>query len=167
MTGSYDNCIFSCVEETNLEQLYHFPSLLMVSEHSISLHPHQHLVVLLFVTLGILIGVWQYRIVVLNCTYSAYSMTSKAERLFMCLSAVCISSSVACPACHCCSVVSDCLDCSIPGFPWTAAYQVSLSFTISWSLLKLMSIDSVVSSHPLSSPSPLALNLSQHQGLFQ
>ena len=32
--------------------------------------------------------------------------------------------------------------------PWTAAYQASLSFTNSWSLLKLMSIESVVpSSH--------------------
>jgi len=33
--------------------------------------------------------------------------------------------------------------------PWTAAHQVSLSFTISWSLLKLMSIDSVMSSNCL------------------
>ena len=39
--------------------------------------------------------------------------------------------------------------------PWTAALQVSLSFTISWSLLKLMSIESMMSSkhnalcHPL------------------
>ena len=46
----------------------------------------------------------------------------------------------------------DPMNCSKPGF---------LSFTISRSLLKLMSI-----SHPLSSPA-LALNLSQHQGLFQ
>ena len=37
----------------------------------------------------------------------------------------------------CCSVVQSCLNlCD----PWTAAYQVSLSFTISQSLLKLMSI---------------------------
>ena len=48
--------------------------------------------------------------------------------------------------------------------PWTAACQVSLSITTSWSLLKLMSI---YPSHPLSSPSPPAFNLSQHQGLFQ
>ena len=39
--------------------------------------------------------------------------------------------------------------------PWTAAHQASLSFTISWSLLKLMSIKSVMPSnhfilcHPL------------------
>ena len=28
--------------------------------------------------------------------------------------------------------------------PWTTAYQASLSFTISWNLLKLMSIESVM-----------------------
>ena len=50
--------------------------------------------------------------------------------------------------------------------PWTAAHQASLSFTVSWSLLKLMPIDLVMLTHPLSSPFP-ALNLSQHQGLFQ
>ena len=55
--------------------------------------------------------------------------------------------------------------------PWTAARQASLSITNSCSLLKLMSIESVMPSnhlvHPLSSPSPPAFNLSQHQGLFQ
>ena len=33
--------------------------------------------------------------------------------------------------------------------PWTAALQASLSFTISWSLLKLMSIESVMPSNHL------------------
>ena len=45
--------------------------------------------------------------------------------------------------------------------PWTAAHQASLSFTVSQSLLKLMSImsrDAIQPSHPLSSPSPPALN---------
>ena len=52
--------------------------------------------------------------------------------------------------------------------PWTTARQTSLSITNSRSLLKLMSIESVMpSNHPLSSPSPPAFNLSQHQGLFQ
>ena len=62
------------------------------------------------------------------------------------------------------SVVSNSLqpmDCSIPGFPvhhqllqfaQTYVYQVS---------------DVIQSSHPLSSLSPPAFNLSQHQGLFQ
>ena len=30
--------------------------------------------------------------------------------------------------------------------PWTAAHQASLSFTISWNLLKLMSIELVITS---------------------
>ena len=52
---------------------------------------------------------------------------------------------------------------------WTAAHWASLSFTISQSLLKLMSIESVMPCNHLSlSPRfPPALNLSQHQGLFQ
>ena len=33
--------------------------------------------------------------------------------------------------------------------PWTAAHQASLSFTISWSLLKLMSIESGIPSNHL------------------
>ena len=41
--------------------------------------------------------------------------------------------------------------------PWTAARQVSLSFTISWSLLKLMSIESVMPSHHLFLCGPLLL----------
>ena len=51
----------------------------------------------------------------------------------------------------------------------TATPQPSLSFTISWSLVKLMSVeyDIIHPSHPLSSPSPPAFNLSQYQGLFQ
>ena len=43
--------------------------------------------------------------------------------------------------------------------PWTVARQASLSITSSRSLLKLMSVESVMSfqpSHPLSSPSPPA-----------
>ena len=55
----------------------------------------------------------------------------------------------------------DPMDCSTPGFPvhhqlleltQTHVYQVS---------------DAIQPSHPLSSPSPPAFNLSQHQGLFQ
>ena len=44
-------------------------------------------------------------------------------------------------------------------FPWTAAHQASLSITNSWSLLKLMSVESVMPSnhpflcHPLLLPS--------------
>ena len=51
--------------------------------------------------------------------------------------------------------------------PWTAAHQASLSITISWSLLKFMSIEPVMSSnHLIRLPPSPAFNLSQHQGLF-
>ena len=41
--------------------------------------------------------------------------------------------------------------------PWTAACQAPLSFTISWSLLKLMSIESVIPSNHLILCHPLLL----------
>ena len=54
--------------------------------------------------------------------------------------------------------------------PWIAAHQASLSITITWSLLKLMSIESVMPSSCLSLCCPLLFLpsiLPQHQGLFQ
>ena len=53
--------------------------------------------------------------------------------------------------------------------PWTAAWQASLSFTNSQNLLTHVHwiSDAIQRSHPLLSPSNPALNLSQHQGLFQ
>ena len=50
--------------------------------------------------------------------------------------------------------------------PWTTACQASLSFNISLSLLRVKSIELVIASNHLSSPSP-SLSLYQHQGLFQ
>ena len=41
--------------------------------------------------------------------------------------------------------------------PWTAAHQASLSFTISWSLLKLMSIGSMMPSNHLILCRPICL----------
>ena len=60
-----------------------------------------------------------------------------------------------------CPALFDSMDCSMPGLPvqhqllestQTHVHQVGYAIQLS---------------HPLSSPSPLALNLSQHQGLFQ
>ena len=53
--------------------------------------------------------------------------------------------------------------------PWIAARQASLSITLSQfpqTHLHWVS-DAIQPSHPLSSPSPPAFNLSQHQGLFK
>ena len=71
-----------------------------------------------------------------------------------------------CRCCCCCSVAQSCptlchpMDCSTPGFP---VLHYVLEFTqtpVHWVC------DAVQLSHPLSSPSPPALNLSQCQGLF-
>ena len=43
--------------------------------------------------------------------------------------------------------------------PWTAAHQASLFFTVSWSLLKLMSIEFVIPSNHLILCCPLLLDL--------
>ena len=57
----------------------------------------------------------------------------------------------------CCSVVQSCLTLATP---WTAARQASLYFTISWSLLKFMPPESMMSSNHLILCCPLLLLLS-------
>ena len=73
------------------------------------------------------------------------------------------------PMCGCCggSVTKSCLivcepmDCSEPGFP-------VFHYLLEFAQIHVHSVsDAIQPSHPLSSRSPLALNLSQHQGLFQ
>ena len=64
-----------------------------------------------------------------------------------------------------CSVVSDSAPpwtaCSMPGFPVLHYLPESAQTHVHW-------VDNAIQpSHPLSAPSPPALNLSQHQGLFQ
>ena len=68
------------------------------------------------------------------------------------------SSSVAQP----CPILSDPMDCSTPGLP--VHHQLLLELTQT----HVHRVgDAIQTSHPLSSPSPPAFNLSQHQGLFQ
>ena len=55
--------------------------------------------------------------------------------------------------CYCCSVAQSCLFVT----PWTEACQASPSFTISWTLLKLMSIELVMLSSHLILCCPLFL----------
>ena len=69
--------------------------------------------------------------------------------------------------CFCCSVTQSCptlcdpVDCNTPGFP-VLHHLLELAQThVCWSS------DVIQPSHPLSSPSPPAFNLSQNQGLFQ
>ena len=60
-----------------------------------------------------------------------------------------------------CVTLSDTMDCSMPGLP---VHHQLLEFTQTW--VHRVG-DAIQPSHPLSSPSPPAFNLSQHQGLFQ
>ena len=55
----------------------------------------------------------------------------------------------------------DPMDCSTPGFP--VVHQL---LELTQTHVHIVG-DAIQPSHPLSSPSPLALNLSQHYGLFQ
>ena len=50
--------------------------------------------------------------------------------------------------------------------PWREAHQASLSFTISWGLLKLMSIELVMLCYPLPPSSLFAFSLSPGSGSF-
>ena len=69
--------------------------------------------------------------------------------------------------CCCCSVAQSyptlCnpMDCSTPGFPVLYHLSELAQTHVHWVS------DAIQPSHPLSSPSPPALSLSQHQGLFQ
>ena len=68
--------------------------------------------------------------------------------------------------CCCCSVSKSCLtlrsmDCSTPGFP-------VLHYLLEFAQTYVLWVDDAIElSHPLLPDSPLAFNLSQHQGLFQ
>ena len=71
-----------------------------------------------------------------------------------------------CP-CFCCIVTKSCLtpcntmNCSIPGFPVIYCLPEFAQTHVHWIS------DAIQPSYRLSPPSPLALNLSQHKGLFQ
>ena len=60
-----------------------------------------------------------------------------------------------------CLTLCDPMDCSTPGFPVHQQLPEFAQTHVHWVN------DAIQPSHPLSSPSPPAFNLSQHQGLFQ
>ena len=78
-----------------------------------------------------------------------------AESDFLSISHIQFSSAQSCPT-HC-----DPMDCNIPGFP--VYYQLP---KLAQTYVHRVG-DAIQPSHSLLSPSPPALNLSQHQGLFQ
>ena len=60
-----------------------------------------------------------------------------------------------------CPTLCDPMDCSTPGLPVHHQLPEFIQTHVHWV------VDAIQPSHPLSSPSPSALNLSQHQGLFK
>ena len=60
-----------------------------------------------------------------------------------------------------CPALCDPMNCSTPGFPVHHQLPESTQTHVYWVS------DAIQPSHPLSSPSPPTLNLSQHQGLFK
>ena len=60
-----------------------------------------------------------------------------------------------------CPTLCNSMDCSMPGFPVHHQRPEPTQTHVHWVS------DAVQPSHPLLSPSPPALNLSQHQGIFQ
>ena len=60
-----------------------------------------------------------------------------------------------------CPILCDPMDCSTPGLPVHHQFQEFTQTHVLWVS------DAIQPSHPLLSPSPLAVNLSQHQGLFK
>ena len=60
-----------------------------------------------------------------------------------------------------CLILCDPMDCSMPGFPVLHCLSEFTQTQVHWVG------EAIQPSHPLSSPSPPALNPSQHQGLFK
>ena len=159
-----------------------FPSIRVFSNEP---HPLQHLLFVDFLMMVILTSVVLICIVLFICISLIISIV---EHLFMCLLAIYMSSLekcllrssayiligffflllFSCMSCLCissvaqsCPTLCDPMDCSMPGFP---VHHQRLEFTQTH--VHLVS-GAIQPSPPLSSPSPPAFNLSQHQGLFQ
>ena len=85
------------------------------------------------------------------------SIWQRREKLIFCLRYQVQFSSVT-PSCL---TFCDPMDCSMPGFPVHHQLPELAQTQVQWVS------DAIQPSHPLSSPSPPAFNLAQHQGLFQ
>ena len=78
-------------------------------------------------------------------------------------SSVCIPTCLACyqfSSVQLCPILCNPMDCSMPAFPNHQLPELAETH-VHWVT------DAIQPSHPLSSPSPTAFNLSQHQGLFK
>ena len=90
--------------------------------------------------------------VISHCSFCSYLLFSGVEHLFIYLFSSVTQS---------CLALCDPMDCSMPGLP---VHHQILEFTQTH--VRLVG-DDIQPSHPLSSPSPPAFNLSQNQGIFK
>ena len=92
----------------------------------------------------------------LTLIYYLYKLISKILKYCMLLYSLQLSSVT-----QLCPTLCDPIDCSTPGLPVHHQLLESTQTHVHWVG------DAIQPSHPLSSPSPPAFNLSQHQGLFK
>ena len=84
--------------------------------------------------------------------------SDRGKRVFLCYQSLSKPSPPTLPTTYTCPFVVQLLSCiHLFVTPWIAACQVSLSFTISWSLLKFMPIEVVILSNHLILCHPLLL----------
>ena len=100
---------------------------------------------------------WRCNKLSLNCHSSTDTKSPRSLYLICMLRGQVQFSSVA----QSCLTLCDPMDCSMPGFPVHQQLPELAQTYVHWVG------DAIQPSHPLSSPSPPAFNLSQHQGLFQ
>ena len=81
--------------------------------------------------------------------------------IVMCMPLMLLNCILCCFVGQLCLTLCDLMDCSTPGFPVLHYLLESPQTHVHWIG------DAIQPSHPLSSPSPPAISLSQHQGLFQ
>ena len=96
-------------------------------------------------------------------TYYFSRQTDRQAELWdsLCVLTFILSHSCCCPVTQLCLTLCGPVDCSTPGLPVLYHLPELTQIHVHWFG------DAIQPSHPLSSPSPPALNLSQHQGLFQ
>ena len=103
-------------------------------------HTHTHICIHMCVCIYIYIYIYIYNWITFLCTWNIVQFTSVAQS---------------------CPTLCDPMNHSTPGLPVYHQLPESIQTHVHWVG------DAIQASHPLSSPSPPALNLSQHQGLFK
>ena len=106
-----------------------------------------------------LLLIWHFILLLTHNTSTSRQISSSSS---LCLGpSMYVSSGQFSAVTQSCPTLCDPMDCSTPGFPVHHQFPEFTQINVHWVS------DAMQPSHPLSSPSPPAFNLSQHQGLFQ